>query len=150
MPSVKVRHRILSCKRGIESKLIRRCDGLIRFQFRKGRRMAAFFLVTRWGVDSISSASKLGLQFMDAKSRARLIHLLLSKSIAEALLIAAVAVAFFFATTNPGLRGVLDKADKGFVSGWAVDENDPASHVELQLFIDDKFIAAGRADQYRP
>ena len=87
---------------------------------------------------------------MDAKSRARLIHLLLSKSIAEALLIAAVAVAFYFATTNPGLRGVLDKADQALVSGWAVDENDPASRVELQLFIDDKFIAAGRADQYRP
>ena len=87
---------------------------------------------------------------MDAKSRARLIHLLLSKSIAEALLIAAVAVAFYFATTNPGLRGVLDQADKALVSGWAVDENDPASRVELQLFIDDKFIAAGRADQYRP
>ena len=102
------------------------------------------------GVDSIYSASKLGLQFMDAKSRARLIHLLLSKSIVEALLIAAVAVAFYFATTNPGLRGVLDKADKGAVAGWAVDENDPSSHVELQLFIDDKFIAAGRADQYRP
>src|SRR5205823_12612920 len=87
---------------------------------------------------------------MNAQSRARLIHLLLSKSIAEALLIAAVAVAFYFATTNPGLRGVLDKADQGSVSGWAVDDNDPASRVELQLVIDDKFIAGGRAHQYGP
>src|ERR1043165_7677232 len=78
---------------------------------------------------------------MDAKSRGRLIHLLLSKSIAEALLMAAVTVAFFFVTTNPGLRGVLDKADKLAVTGWAVNDNDPAARVELQLFVD---------DQYRP
>ncbi len=87
---------------------------------------------------------------MDAKSRGRVIHLLLSKSIVEALLIAVVAVGVFFATTNPGIRGVLDKADKQFVSGWAVDENDPSSRVEVQLFIDDRFVAAGRADAYRP
>lgn len=116
----------------------------------KGRRLAALFAVTKISVDSISSTSKLSFQFMDVKSRARLINLLLSKSIAEALLIAAVAVAFYFATSNPGLRGALDKADKQFISGWAVDEHDPSSHVEMQLFIDDRFITDGRADRYRP
>ena len=87
---------------------------------------------------------------MDAKSRARLIHILLSKSIAEALLIAAITVAFFFVTTNPGLRGVLDKADKRAVTGWAVNNNDPAARVELQLFVDDRFVSVGVANQYRP
>lgn len=87
---------------------------------------------------------------MDVKSRARLVHLLLSKSIAEALLIAAVAVAFYFATTNPALRGVLDKADKQTVNGWAVNETDPSMQVEIQLFVDDRFIADQTANQYRP
>lgn len=87
---------------------------------------------------------------MDAKSRGRLIHLLLSKSIAEALLMAAVTVAFFFVTTNPGLRGVLDKADKLAVTGWAVNDNDRAARVELQLFVDDRFVSVGVANQYRP
>ena len=87
---------------------------------------------------------------MNSKARARLVHLLISKSIVEALLIAGVAVAFFFATTNPYLRGVLDTADKTSVSGWAVDESRPYARVEVQLFIDDRFVSATFADQLRP
>lgn len=87
---------------------------------------------------------------MDNKARARLIHLLISKSMAEALLIAAVAVGFYFATTNPNLRGVLDNADSTWVTGWAVDEGNPGSRVEVQLFVDNAFAEAGTADQYRP
>jgi hypothetical protein len=87
---------------------------------------------------------------MDSKSRARLIHLLISKSMAEALLITAVAVGFYYATTNPHLGGVLDNADRDWVIGWAIDDSHPGARVEVQLFIDDKFAAAAVADQYRP
>jgi hypothetical protein len=87
---------------------------------------------------------------MNSKARARLVHLLISKSIVEALLIASVAVAFFFAITNPHLRGVLDTADKTSVSGWAVDESRPYARVEVQLFVDDRFVSAAVADQFRP
>ncbi|PYS25226.1 MAG: hypothetical protein DMF72_02300 [Acidobacteria bacterium] len=87
---------------------------------------------------------------MKLKSRARLIHLLISKSTAEALLIAAVAVGFYFATTNVNLRGVLDKADRQVVSGWAVDEGNPEVRIEVQLFIDDRFVSDAPADKYRP
>lgn len=87
---------------------------------------------------------------MNNKSRARLIHLLISKSMAEALLITAVAVGFYFATTNPSLRGVLDQADNTSITGWAVDEANPSGHVEVQLFIDDRFAGDEVADQYRP
>ena len=87
---------------------------------------------------------------MNSKSRAKLVHLLISKSIVEAFLIAAVAVAFFFATTNPFLRGVLDAADQASVTGWAVDESHPYARVEVQLFVDDRFAAAAMADQFRP
>jgi hypothetical protein len=87
---------------------------------------------------------------MNSKARARLVHLLLSKSILEALLIAGVAVAFFFATTNPYFRGVLDAGDKTSVTGWAVDESRPYERVEVQLFIDDRFASAVVADQFRP
>ena len=87
---------------------------------------------------------------MNSKSRARLVHLLISKSIAEALLMTTVAVAFFFATTNPSLRGVLDAADKNYVTGWVVDESRASARVEVQLFIDDRFAADAVADKYRP
>jgi len=87
---------------------------------------------------------------MNTKSRRTLVHLLLSKSILEALLITAVAVAFYFATTNLNIRGVLDKADQEAVSGWVVDEGHPDNRVEVQLFIDDQFAADAAADQFRP
>ena len=87
---------------------------------------------------------------MNNKSRARLIHLLISKSMAEALLITAVAVGFYFVTTNPNLRGVLDNADQAWVTGWAVDEANPSTRVELQLFVDDAFAGHATANQYRP
>jgi len=87
---------------------------------------------------------------MDTKARARLIHLLISKSMAEAVLITAVAVGFYFATTNPNLHGVLDNADETWITGWAVDEARPASRVEVQLFVDGAFAVAATADQYRP
>ena len=69
---------------------------------------------------------------------------------AEALLITAVAVGFFFATTNPNLRGVLDNADRDWITGWAIDEAHPSARVEMQLFIDDKFAGDVTAEQYRP
>jgi hypothetical protein len=87
---------------------------------------------------------------MNSEARARLVHLLISKSIIEALLVGGVAVAFFFATTNAHLRGVLDAADRTSVTGWAVDESEPHRRVEVQLFIDDHFAAMAAADQFRP
>ena len=68
---------------------------------------------------------------------------------AEALLITAVAVGFYFATSNPYLRGVLDRADSQTVTGWAVDEAHPSARIELQLYIDDKFVSDTAADQFR-
>jgi hypothetical protein len=87
---------------------------------------------------------------MKAGSQSRLIHLLLSKSIAEALLVTALAVGFYFATTNPNLRGVLDQADRQTITGWVVDEAQPGRRVEVQLFIDEKFAADALAAEFRP
>ena len=69
---------------------------------------------------------------------------------AEALLVTAVAVGFYFATTNQHLRGVLDRADHQTVTGWVVDEAQPATRVEVQLFIDEEFMADTVAAQFRP
>src|SRR5258707_15015584 len=87
---------------------------------------------------------------MKTRSRSKLVHLLLSKSMAEALLVTAVAVAFYFSTTNRHLRGVLDRSDSQTVTGWVVDEAQPETRVEVQLFIDEKFTAGGVAGQFSP
>jgi hypothetical protein len=87
---------------------------------------------------------------MKNRSRSKLVHLLISKSMAEALLVTAIAVGFYFATTNRHLRGVLDRADAQTVSGWVVDEGQPAKRVEVQLFINDTFVSHTAANQFRP
>jgi hypothetical protein len=87
---------------------------------------------------------------MKTRSRSKLVHFLISKSMAEALLVTAVAVGFYFATTNRHLRGVLDQADRRTVSGWVVDEAQPSARVEVQLFIDDRFMGDTIANQFRP
>ena len=87
---------------------------------------------------------------MDTRSKSKLGHLLIAKSMAEALLITAVSVGFYFVTTNPYLRGVLDYADNQTVAGWAVDEAHPAARVEVQLYIDGIFVADQAAAGFRP
>jgi len=87
---------------------------------------------------------------MSNKPRSKLIHLLISKSIAEAVLVAAIAVGFYFVTSNPDLRGVLDVANTETVNGWAVDEARPWIRVEVQLFIDNEFVADKTAAEFRP
>jgi hypothetical protein len=87
---------------------------------------------------------------MDTRSKSKLGHLLIAKSMAEALLITAVSVGFYFVTTNPYLRGVLDYADAQTVAGWAVDGAQPAARVEVQLYIDGIFVADRTAAEFRP
>lgn len=83
-------------------------------------------------------------------SRAALVHLLIGKSIAEAVLATGVAAGFYLSTTNPDLRGWLDHADVRTVSGWAIDEGNPGRRVEVQLFIDDQFFEQRVAADFRP
>jgi hypothetical protein len=83
-------------------------------------------------------------------SRQRLLQLLIGKSVAEALLVTAVAAGFYSTITNPNLRGWLDQADATSISGWAVDDQNPGRRVEVQLFVDDRFIAQQSANAFRP
>jgi hypothetical protein len=87
---------------------------------------------------------------MDTQSKSKLGHLLIAKSMAEAVLITAVSVGFYFVTTNPYLRGTLDYADNQTVAGWAVDEGQPAARVEVQLYLDGIFVGDQAAGEFRP
>jgi|SRR5215471_2898035 len=87
---------------------------------------------------------------MSRPSRTTFVQLLIGKSICEALVVTAVAAGLFLATTNPALRGWLDRADAQSISGWAVDDSNPGRRVEVQLFIDDNFIEQRIANESRP
>ena len=64
-------------------------------------------------------------------SRRTLVQILIAKSVAEALLVTAVAAGFYLTTTNSQLRGWLDQADAHTISGWAVDGKSPATRVDV-------------------
>ena len=87
---------------------------------------------------------------MSRLSRTTFVQMLIGKSICEALVVTAVAAGLFLATTNPALRGWLDRADAQTISGWAVDDSSPDRRVEVQLFIDDNFIEQRSANELRP
>jgi hypothetical protein len=83
-------------------------------------------------------------------ARARLTHLLIAKSIAEALFVAAIAVGFYYTAFNPYFRGWSDHADARHIYGWVINEASPYERVEVQLYIDNRFVASRQANLSRP
>lgn len=79
----------------------------------------------------------------------RLVHLLIGKSIVETLVVGALAVFAFITVLPPFFHGWGEVTETG-ISGWAVNNASPWEHVEVQLYIDGKFLAAVVADKYRP
>jgi hypothetical protein len=86
---------------------------------------------------------------MSRLSRATFTKLLIGKSICEGVLVTTVAAGLFLVTTNSRLQGGLDHADARTISGWAIDNSNPGSDVEVQLFIDDNFIEERTANESR-
>ena len=79
----------------------------------------------------------------------KLIHVFIAKSIAETLLVGALAVFTFITVFPPYFHGWGEVTDDG-ISGWVVNNAAPWDRVEVQLFIDGKFVATAVADEPRP
>lgn len=80
---------------------------------------------------------------------ARLVHVLIGKSILETLLVGGLALFTFMTVMPPYFHGWGEATDAA-IAGWAVNDAAPWERVEVQLYIDGKFAAAGFADQSRP
>ncbi len=87
---------------------------------------------------------------MKVFSRHNLIQLLIAKSIVEALFATSIAAGAYLVTTNPHLAGWLDAADEHAIAGWAMDGRHPQGRVEVQLFMDDRFVEDRVAADFRP
>jgi hypothetical protein len=85
-----------------------------------------------------------------ARRAARLAQFLIAKSIIELLFVAGLAVGFYLTLFPPFLYGVVDEANVQRISGWVVDQSRPQARLEVQLYIDDKFVASQPAEQPRP
>jgi hypothetical protein len=80
---------------------------------------------------------------------ARLVHLLIGKSIIETLVVGALAVFTFITVLPPYFHGWAELTDSG-ISGWAVNNSSPWERVEVQLFVDGAFVADAIAGEARP
>ncbi|NOT59042.1 MAG: hypothetical protein HOP19_02330 [Acidobacteria bacterium] len=80
----------------------------------------------------------------------KLLRAVLAKTGLEVAFVCVVATVAAFHNASPLLRGAIDAAGQTHVAGWAYDPLTPKSALEVQLFIDDRFVRTVRADQARP
>ncbi|MDQ3010286.1 MAG: hypothetical protein M3X11_06250 [Acidobacteriota bacterium] len=85
----------------------------------------------------------------DTSVASRLLRAVIAKSFVEVALVCLVATLAALTTFSPQLRGAIDVAGGGRVAGWVHDPQSPDQSIEVQLFIDEKFVAAMRADERR-
>jgi len=85
---------------------------------------------------------------MNAASRSKLVQLLIAKLAIEIILVGGLAVGFFL-ITFPHFQG-WGEATPRAIEGWVVSQNHPDQRVEVQLFIDDRFVSSGVANRSRP
>jgi len=79
----------------------------------------------------------------------KLVHVLIAKSIVEALLVGTLAVLAFAQAFPPHFYGWGEVTPSG-IAGWAVNYAAPWDRVEVQVFVDQKFVANGVANLSRP
>ena len=85
------------------------------------------------------------------KPTSQLVNLLIAKSILETVLVGAFAVVVYTRLFPPTFHGWGEAVvESRSISGWAVDNADPWRRVEVQLFIDGKFVGTQVAQLSRP
>jgi hypothetical protein len=78
-----------------------------------------------------------------------LVHVLIGKSIAETLLVGALAVFTFITVFPPYFHGWGEVTNNG-IAGWVVNNAAPGERVEVELFVDGRFAARAVANEARP
>jgi hypothetical protein len=81
----------------------------------------------------------------------KLVNLLLAKSIIETIFVCTLAVVVYVKLFPPTFHGWGEAVvETQSISGWAVDDADPWRRVEVQLFVDGKFMGTTVAQSSRP
>lgn len=84
------------------------------------------------------------------KLRAARLHLVLGILIAITLAILAISLYWNFAFFPPGFTGWGEVTRDQTIAGWAIHRGNPSDRVEVQLYIDDQFVADAVAELPRP
>jgi hypothetical protein len=85
----------------------------------------------------------------DQSIASRLLHAVIAKSVVEISFVCLIATLAAFSNFSPMLRGHIDVADQTRITGWVHDPLAPETVIQVQLFIDGKFVASRAADEPR-
>ena len=81
----------------------------------------------------------------------KLVNVLIAKSILDTIFIGVVAVVVYTRAFPPTFHGWGEAvAESRSISGWVVNDADPWRRVEVQLFVDGKFVGTSVAQLSRP
>lgn len=81
----------------------------------------------------------------------KLVNVLIAKSMLDTILVGVVAVVVYTRAFPPTFHGWGEAvAASQSISGWVVDNADPWRRVEVQLFVDGKFVGTTVAQLSRP
>jgi len=81
----------------------------------------------------------------------KLANLLIAKSILETIFVGTLAVVTWVKLFPPRFHGWGEAVTASrSIAGWAVDDSDPWRRVEVQLFVDGKFMGTQLAQSSRP
>ena len=84
-------------------------------------------------------------------NKPQLVNVLIGKSIAETILVGAIAVVAYLNAFPPTFHGWGEAVvERRSIAGWAVNNATPTQPVEVQLFIDGKLKGAQVANLSRP
>jgi hypothetical protein len=84
-------------------------------------------------------------------NKPQLVNLLIGKSIAETMLVGAIAIAAYLSAFPPTFHGWGEAVvESRSIAGWAVNDASPWERVEVQLFIDGKLRGVQTANVSRP
>ena len=84
-------------------------------------------------------------------SKPQLVNLLIGKSIAETILVGAIAVAAYLSAFPPTFHGWGEAVvESRSIAGWAVNDAVPSQRLDVQLFVDGKLSAVQTANLSRP
>ena len=81
----------------------------------------------------------------------KLVNVLIAKSMLETIFVSAIAVVVYMNAFPPTFKGWGEAvAETQTIAGWAVNNSQPWQRVEVQLFIDGKFVGTQVAHGARP
>ena len=83
--------------------------------------------------------------------KSKLVNLLIAKSVLDTILVATIAVIVYLNAFPPTFHGWGEAVvQEQRIAGWAINDADPWARVEVQLFIDGKFVGTQVAQLSRP